>query len=538
MQSGDRPKRRRIGRAALALTVATAALCMALVVPGVAAASTPTPPDNPSANIPSPFIGWTGCGGPGSGGVGVEDCTNPCATLLPTMQIVSIPATDQCVESVLQAINSAHTAEGIPPITLPSNWFSLTTPEHLFVIANLERISMGETPFIGLTTALNADAQTAANNKTDPTDPPGAVWFGGAWAGGPLGALVADFLWMYDDGYPGPNLACTTPTSSGCWGHRDNILGQPQCTPCYMGAGAAGGDSYADVFVETQDTQPCTFTWATDVVPYLANGITVLPGKTLTSYDFVQNQLPLAGPVVGIASTPVGQGYWTVDAQGYVAAYGDAMNYGGMGGQPLNAPISHIVSTPDGEGYWLVAADGGVFSFGNAQFYGSMGGYPLNAPVMDIIPTANGGGYWLVATDGGVFAFGNAQFYGSMGGTHLNAPVNGGSYAQGGYRMVANDGGIFDFGGAQFYGSMGGKPLNRPIVGMADTPDGAGYWLVASDGGIFSFGNAKFYGSTGGSPPSTPIAGMAVDDTTGGYWLVDQAGQVFGFNAPVLSPAV
>ena len=252
-----------------------------------------------------------------------------------------------------------------------------------------------------------------------------------------------------------------------------------------------------------------------------------------TTQPTLSNAPPLA-PIVDMASTPSGNGYWLVDAQGYVSAYGNAANYGGMGGHPLNAPISHIVSTPDGKGYWLVAADGGVFSFGDAQFYGSMGGKPLNAPVMDIIPTANGGGYWLVATDGGIFSFGNARFYGSMGGHPLNAPVNGGSFAQGGYRMVANDGGIFDFGGAQFYGSMGGHPLNKPIVGMADTPDGAGYWLVASDGGIFSFGDARFYGSTGGTWEPTPAVGMAVDDATGGYWIVDQDGQVFGFGAPTL----
>ena len=259
------------------------------------------------------------------------------------------------------------------------------------------------------------------------------------------------------------------------------------------------------------------------------------PGESSITWSFsavapVPNFAP-PGQIVDIASTPSGNGYWTVDTDGFVGAYGAAVNYGGMGGQALNAPISHIVSTPDGLGYWLVAGDGGVFCFGDAQFYGSMGGHPLNAPVMDIIPTSNGGGYWLVATDGGVFAFGNAQFYGSMGGHPLNAPVNGGSAAQGGYRMVANDGGIFDFGGAQFYGSMGGHPLNQPIVGMADTPDGAGYWEVASDGGIFTFGDAQFYGSTGGDPPSTPVVGMAVDDATGGYWLVDQAGQVFSYNA-------
>lgn len=37
-----------------------------------------------------------------------------------------------------------------------------------------------------------------------------------------------------------------------------------------------------------------------------------------------------------------------------------------------NAPIVGIAPTPSGEGYWLVAADGGVFTFGDAEFFGNV----------------------------------------------------------------------------------------------------------------------------------------------------------------------
>lgn len=37
-----------------------------------------------------------------------------------------------------------------------------------------------------------------------------------------------------------------------------------------------------------------------------------------------------------------------------------------------NAPIVGIASTPSGKGYWLVAADGGVFGFGDADFIGNV----------------------------------------------------------------------------------------------------------------------------------------------------------------------
>ena len=81
----------------------------------------------------------------------------------------------------------------------------------------------------------------------------------------------------------------------------------------------------------------------------------------------------------------------------------------------LNQPIVGIASTPDGGGYWLVAKDGGVFAFGDAHFFGSTGGMYLNQPIVGIASTPDGGGYWLVAKDGGVFAFGDAHFFGSMG---------------------------------------------------------------------------------------------------------------------------
>jgi len=84
-----------------------------------------------------------------------------------------------------------------------------------------------------------------------------------------------------------------------------------------------------------------------------------------------------------------------------------------------------IASTPDGEGYWLVAMDGGIFAIGDAGFYGSMGGLPLQRPVVGMAATADGQGYWLDASDGGVFAIGDAGFFGSMGGTVLNRPVVG-----------------------------------------------------------------------------------------------------------------
>jgi len=237
---------------------------------------------------------------------------------------------------------------------------------------------------------------------------------------------------------------------------------------------------------------------------------TAVPGTTLNG---------LASPVVGMAATPDGLGYWVVASDGGIFAYGDAPFEGSTGGTHLNAPIVGMAATSDGGGYWLVASDGGVFAFGDAAFFGSMGGRQLNQPIVGIAATPTGHGYWLVAADGGVFAYGDAGFRGSMGGTPLNQPVVGmaATPTGGGYWMTASDGGIFAFGDAPFEGSLGGTPLNEPIVGLAASPTGHGYWLAAADGGVFAYGDAPFEGSDGGTAKQAFAVGIA--GRPGGYWI-------------------
>jgi hypothetical protein len=219
---------------------------------------------------------------------------------------------------------------------------------------------------------------------------------------------------------------------------------------------------------------------------------------------------PLKAPIVGMAVTPDGAGYWLVASDGGVFSYGDAAFYGSAGALHLARPIVGMAATPDGRGYWLVASDGGIFSYGDAVFSGSAGALHLARPIVGMAVDAATGGYWLVAADGGIFSFG-APFYGSTGALHLAAPIVG--MAAGpdgsGYRFVASDGGIFSFGSAAFYGSTGGLHLSAPVVGMSTTATGLGYWLVAADGGVFSFGDARFLGSTGGLHLSAPIVGVA-----------------------------
>ncbi|HZM57454.1 MAG TPA: hypothetical protein VFC03_20765, partial [Acidimicrobiales bacterium] len=215
----------------------------------------------------------------------------------------------------------------------------------------------------------------------------------------------------------------------------------------------------------------------------------------LTGWDSQAAPGHLSQPIIGMAATGDGKGYWNVAVDGGLFAFGDAKFYGSMGGQRLNKPVVGMAATGDGRGYWEVASDGGLFAFGDAGFYGSTGAMTLNKPVVGMAATSDGRGYWLVASDGGIFAFGDARFSGSMGGQPLNQPIVG-MAANGrlGYWLVASDGGIFSFGGAPFYGSTGGMHLVLPVVGLAPVPGGGGYWMAAGDGGLFAF-NAGFYGS-------------------------------------------
>ncbi len=271
----------------------------------------------------------------------------------------------------------------------------------------------------------------------------------------------------------------------------------------------------------------------TDNLPLAGLSVTVtFTPSTSSGAATTQGPTPtLNKPVVGMAATPDGNGYWLVASDGGIFNYGDAAFYGSAGSLQLNKPIVGMAATPDGNGYWLVASDGGIFDYGDAAFEGSTGSLQLNKPIVGMAATPDGKGYWLVASDGGIFNYGDAAFYGSAGSLQLNKPIVGMAATPDGkgYWLVASDGGIFDYGDAAFYGSAGSLQLNKPIVGMAATPDGKGYWLVASDGGIFNYGDSAFEGSTGSLQLNKPIVGMAATPDGKGYWLVASDGGIFTY---------
>jgi len=249
-----------------------------------------------------------------------------------TLQACSAaPLGAACVASALADINAARVAEGVVPMTLPGDFDSLTVPEQLLVLANLERVDRGLLAVTGLSANLDSSAAAAAVSDNDPPLPP----YGGAasanWAGGYASPLEADFLWMYDDGLGSNNDDCTSAGDPGCWGHRHDILLAFDPT-LMMGAGVAGdGASLTEVFVGNdpftgpgEPDAPLAPTWA-----QIAQTLPV--GASTASLDLAANapSAPLkvwaSGESMDVgAAITGGGGAWRVSPSGCDLAAGSS----------------------------------------------------------------------------------------------------------------------------------------------------------------------------------------------------------------------
>ncbi len=160
----------------------------------------------------------TGIRNPASNIDPVPDYTRVCAPS-------GLDNSTTCIDAVLAAVNHAHMIEGVRPMVLPPDFAHLDVPDQLFVAVNLERVDRNLAPFVGLTSALDANAQRGADDANDPPDPGNHYVLDDAeWAGGSSNGLDAVYGWMYDDGYNSGNLDCVRRDASGCWGHRKGIL--------------------------------------------------------------------------------------------------------------------------------------------------------------------------------------------------------------------------------------------------------------------------------------------------------------------------
>ncbi len=260
-----------------------------------------------------------------------------------------------------------------------------------------------------------------------------------------------------------------------------------------------------------------------------------LPGGSAPTPGPVAVQLhdPPARPAPssGGAALDDGTGYYEVDAQGDVAAFGAR--------HLLRRHDRHAPQQADRrhgrrpEHRRLLA--GRLRRWGvllQRPVPGSTGGNALNKPIVGMTATLNGTGYWLVASDGGVFSFQRP-----VPGLHRQPSCSTSRWSgmgldrtTGGYWLVASDGGVFSY-NAPFYGSTGTITLNKPVVGIAPVSDGSGYRLVASRRGSVLLQRAvlRIRGSIKLNKPV--IAGLN-NNSYDGYWLVASDGGVFTYSPP------
>src|SRR5581483_5771990 len=89
---------------------------------------------------------------------------------------------------------------------------------------------------------------------------------------------------------------------------------------------------------------PATASAATATAPALPGAsVAALPSGTVIG-------IPLNAPVVGAAQTAAGA--YMVASDGGVFTVGGAPYFGSMGNHRLNAPIVAMAATPSGAGYW------------------------------------------------------------------------------------------------------------------------------------------------------------------------------------------
>jgi hypothetical protein len=187
----------------------------------------------------------------------------------------TVAAQRACEQAALPEFDRARAAEGLAPMTLPGDFASLSARHQLLVLTNIERADRGLAVYPGLSPRLDRVAAQGARAGTDPPFPspfPGDVGFGN-WAGVGSSTLLADYIWMYDDGLNSPNTSCTRNSRSDCWGHRHGIIAALR-GPRSMGAAAARhGTSITEEFIGGDHGDPATSLRWSRIARRLAVGV-------------------------------------------------------------------------------------------------------------------------------------------------------------------------------------------------------------------------------------------------------------------------
>ncbi len=155
---------------ALGLVAATGTKATADAAP-IRAPAIANPLANPAVNRQPPLYSveggrcWAPPGARFSSPSSSWDCQSPC---LPHYDDFAFNGSTACNDLLLASINEAQVGEHLPGFTLPSNFADLTVTQQMFVLVNLERISRGVPPLVGLSPYLGPPAETAARDAEDP----------------------------------------------------------------------------------------------------------------------------------------------------------------------------------------------------------------------------------------------------------------------------------------------------------------------------------------------------------------------------------
>lgn len=242
----------------------------------------------------------------------------------------------------------------------------------------------------------------------------------------------------------------------------------------------------------------------------LTGGVTALGGAPACG-GLSTRVLP--AEVAGVASTPDGGGYWLTLKDGAVYAFGDAKYYGDLrlardhtgssDGAPGD-PIVAMAATPDGKGYYLLAGDGSVYGFGDAQFKGAPGKYRAAGKPVAIAVDPATGGYWVATTSGRVYAYDAPSLGSWTSGRSGNVAGIAAAPNGKGYWLVTSSGALKAFGAVSSLGS----PKGASVAGIA--PSGSdGYYIVSKSGSIYAYGTAKESGLKSHVSSRSAVAAVA-----------------------------
>ncbi len=201
-------------------------------------------------------------------GGGKDPARNTPIRLLPS-SCASAPTGEECINAVVWYLDKARSRVGLPPYALPANFPSLSPPQQVFILVDLDRVQYGLRPIPGLTSTLNHDALVSGVWRADDPYPRKTTglntWWPG-WAGAFDNAPMAYEAWVWSDGLGSSNPRCTPTDHSRCWGHRHSVLWK--YGPVLAMGAAAGRDSrhhlgYAYLFVGANAgySPAYTYTW-------------------------------------------------------------------------------------------------------------------------------------------------------------------------------------------------------------------------------------------------------------------------------------